>query len=99
VRYLVVLHGNSPIGKMYTAGHADAQFQSGESEPHPAIDCVQIDSDNPHYLYVERDLSWRGQKGDVLRLFIPHHAVVQIVAYGDRDKPPIGFKFERPAVE
>lgn len=96
MRYLVILHVHSPVGKMYAAGHADGQFQSGESGPHPALDCASIDSDNPHYLYVERDLSWQGQEGQVLRLFIPHSAVVQIIAYGDTERPPIGFRFEVP---
>jgi hypothetical protein len=55
----------------------------------PALDCVEISTDAPYYLYVKRDMRLHG--GGTQTLHIPHSSVAYIVCYADNGPKPLGF--------
>ena len=74
MRFLVILNANSPIGTIYAGGSNDG-FVRGQ---HPVLDCVEVTTDQPHYLFAKRDMSKRG--GTSQSLYIPHSSVWQSTA-------------------
>jgi hypothetical protein len=88
MRYLVVLDARSVVGGIYANGHNDGFVNDGGIR-HPVLDCTEIATDNPYYLYVKRDLSLHGK--DYQFINIPHSSVSVIHHYADEGSKPIGF--------
>jgi len=88
MRYLVVLDARSVVGGMYANGYNDGFVSDGEIR-HPVLDCTEIATDSPYYLYVKRDLSRHGK--DYQTIHIPHSSIVVIHHYADEGRKPMGF--------
>ena len=88
MRYLVVLDRNSPAGTAYASGNNDGMVSVG-TEEYPALDCVEIQMDQPYYLYAKREMKKPAGATQVLHL--PHSAVAFIAGYDDDGPKPIGF--------
>jgi hypothetical protein len=92
MRYLVVLRLDSPMGIAYSTGNNDGIVTVGK-ESYPALDCIEIQPDAPHYLFVTREIKKPvGNKAGphTQTLYIPHFSVAFIVCY-DVSVNPIGF--------
>ena len=88
MKYLVVLDARSPIGSVYGSGSNDGFVKDGELR-HPVLDCTEIGTDSPYYLYVKRVFS--KQPEGYQSLHIPHSSVIAIHHYADAGPKPIGF--------
>ena len=95
MRYLVVLDARSTIGSIFAHGHNDGTVSDGDLR-HPVLDCIEIATDSPHYLFVKRDLSRHGK--DYQSVHIPHSCVVAIHHYADDGSRPFGFVAGAPGV-
>jgi hypothetical protein len=93
MRNLVVLDAGSEIGAIYSAGSHDGYVSRGDIR-HPAIDCPEIVTDAPYYLFVKREIA---KGGSTQKLYIPHSSVVAIHVYDDNESKPIGFVFANDA--
>jgi hypothetical protein len=87
MRYLVVLDVRSTVGRVY-AGSNDGGVADGELK-HPALDCTEIATDGPCYLFAIRDMTKHG--GGSQRLYVPHGAVAFIICYADEGPMPLEF--------
>lgn len=90
MKYLVVLDVNSEIGAIYSRGSHDGCVSRGEYQ-HPILDCSEIVTDAPYYLFVRREIS---KGGGTQKLHIPHSSVVAIHIYDDNGPRPMGFSDE-----
>jgi hypothetical protein len=88
MRYLVVLDRNSPAGTAYESGNNDGMVTVG-TESYPALDCVEVQMDQPYYLYAKREM--KKPAGEPQTLHLPHSAVALIVGYADDGPRPMGF--------
>lgn len=84
MNYLVVLDVKSPIGEMYAA--VSDTLRTDGPVRHPILVCTELDASNHHYLHVKRSLASIGKTFQILD--IPHSSVIQIVHYGNDEKPP-----------
>ena len=84
MKYLVILDQNSTIGTIYAKGNNDGIINDG----HPALVCTEIKTDNPHYIFVTRELN---PPASHQSLYLPYHSVVLIVQFEESDAPPFGF--------
>jgi hypothetical protein len=84
MRYLVILDAQSVVGSTYAAGNND-----GFVGDNPVLDCTEIQTDSPYYLFAKRDLSKQG--GSHQSVFVPHGAVVMIACYEDQGPKLLGF--------
>jgi hypothetical protein len=85
MRYLVILDAGSPIGRNYASGNNDGFIHDG----HPVLDCLEVATDAPYYLFAKRDMS--KQAKNYQSLYIPHGSVVAIYCYADEGSKPFGF--------
>lgn len=83
-----MLDANSTIGQVYLAGSNDGHVKADE-EVHPVLDCIEVVTTEPYYLFAKRDLSSQGKSHQTLH--IPHAAVLFIQHYEDEGPRPIGF--------
>jgi len=88
MRYLVVLDAGSTIGRIYANGKNDGFVNDGKVD-HPILDCTEIATDSPYYLFVRRDLSRHGKNQQTIH--IPHSSVAVIHHYADTGSKPFGF--------
>lgn len=91
MRYLVVLDAESPIGRVYAAGNCEGFVGEGETREirHPVLDCADINTESPCYLFVKRDP--RQSNGPRQQVYVPHGCVVAIHVYDDSGPKPLGF--------
>ena len=85
MNYIVAVHAHSAIG--YACAPTQLRVSVG-AETHVGLDCSEIDTSNPVYLYAKTLPNQRG--GVEQQLQFPHSAVLFIVHY-DANGP-------RPAV-
>jgi len=90
--YLVVLDERSAIGSIYVSGNNDGFVTDGQLQ-HPVLDCTEISTDSPYYLFAKRDMSKQGK--NYQSLHIPHSSVVAIYHYADEGSRPFGFVLQR----
>jgi len=88
MRYLVVLDAESAIGRVYAKGINDGFVNDGQLD-HPVLDCIEIATDSPYYLFVRRDLTRHGKSHQSMH--VPHQSVVAIHHYADEGAKPFGF--------
>lgn len=88
MRFLVVLDARSPIGGCYASGNNDGFVHDGQIH-HPVLDCLEVATDAPYYLFAKRDMT--KQEKDYQSLYIPHGSVVAIHCYADEGSKPCGF--------
>lgn len=99
MRYLVILRLDSPIGITYANGNHDGTVAVGK-DSYPVLDCIEIQPDAPHYLFVTREIkkpvgNTPGPRTQTL--YIPHFAVAFILCYAMGDPTPIGFVWNQTA--
>ena len=88
MRYLVILDARSATGSIYASGNNDGFVRDGELR-HPFLDCSEVVTDAPYYLFAKRDRSRQGQSYQ--SMYIPHGSIVYIHCYADEEPRPIGF--------
>lgn len=88
MKYLIILDGRSPIGAIYLQGNNDGTTTDGEII-HPLLDCTQITTDSPYYIFATRSLKKEGKSHQTL--YLPHGSVVAIYQYDESDPRPLGF--------
>jgi hypothetical protein len=88
MRYLIVLDCHSPVGEIYASGTNDGFVKGPGGLKHPVLDCTEIETHNPHYIFAKRPLK---EPGLHQSLYLPHGSVVQIVVYDDQQARPPGF--------
>ncbi len=89
-RYLVVIDGNSPVGRLYLAGTNHGEFPSGiDGLFHPTLVCSSVCCDIPGYTTVQalRDLKESSSRA----VHLPSHTVVMIHEFDSDEPAPIGF--------
>ncbi|HEY1181072.1 MAG TPA: hypothetical protein VGE56_02115 [Rhodocyclaceae bacterium] len=84
-KHLVVLDARSPIGITFLEGHNEGVTKQG----HPALDCIEIDTSDPHYLACTRQMSSKGKSHQ--SLLVPHHAVAYVIHYAREEDRQLGF--------
>lgn len=88
MKYLVVLDESSAIGGICAAGENDGFVHAGALR-HPVLECAEIATEDPGYLFVKRDRSRQHQPHQCLH--IPHSSVVMIHHFSDADWSSFGF--------
>jgi hypothetical protein len=88
MRFLVILDARSAIGGSYAKGNNDGFMNDGNIQ-HPVLDCLEVATDAPYYLFAKRDMSNQGKQYQ--SLYIPHGSVVAIYCYSDEGSKPCGF--------
>lgn len=86
MKHLIVLHAASAVGGIY-AVDANRHITVGEHR-HPVLDCIEMDLNNPYYIFAKRRLKDSEQYQS---LYLPHGSVVMILRYEESDPPTIGF--------
>jgi hypothetical protein len=86
-RYLVVLDARSAVGRIYAKDN-DGFVSDGEIN-HPILDCTQIVTDSPYYIFATRPLKKEGKSHQ--SLYLPHGSVAVIHQYAETEPYPIGF--------
>jgi len=85
MKYIVAVHAHSAVG--YACAPTQLRVRVGV-ETHVGLDCSEIDTSNPTYLYVKTLPNERG--GQAQQLQFPHAAVLFIVHYaGDGPRPEV----------
>ena len=87
MRYIVAVHAHSAIG--YACAQSQRRIQVG-AETHVALECSEIDTANPAYLYVKTVANEHG--GVEQQLQFPHSAVLFIVHADAGGERPAGFE-------
>jgi len=95
MRYLVVLDARTPIAGCYASGNNDGYINDGNLY-HPVLDCLEVATDAPYYVFVKRDMEKQGS--NYQSLYIPHGSVVAIYCYADEGPKPCGFIATRHVV-
>ncbi len=92
--YLVVLDERSAIGGIYASGNNDGFVTDGQLQ-HPVLNCTEIWTDTPYYLFAKHDMKNQGKNHQDLH--IPHTSVVAIYQFADEGSRPPGFVLQRRA--
>jgi hypothetical protein len=87
MHYLVVVDARSAVARIHMAGNNAGTVPDGELH-HPVLDCLEVATDSPHYLFVKRKMP---NTAVPQLIHIPHGAVVAIYPYGVDAEPPFGF--------
>lgn len=88
MNYLVVLDANSPIGRICAESDNDGFVFDGRLR-HPVLDCIEIATEAPNYLFARRDMSKHGKMQQALH--IPQSSVVVIHHCDEAGCKPFGF--------
>lgn len=88
MKYLVIIDARSNIGAIYLNGNNDGTT-SGSEINHPIIDCTEVRTSDPYYLFAKRQFKQEGKSHQ--SLYIPHQCVVAIYQYEEKEGRPIGF--------
>ena len=88
MRYIVILDAKSPVGAIYANGNNDGLTSDGNIS-HPVLDCTEIETNNPYYIFAKRSPNEAIPSHQIL--YLPHGSVVMIVAYDKAEDRPVGF--------
>ncbi|NRF71391.1 hypothetical protein HLB44_30840 [Aquincola sp. S2] len=82
MQYIVVLDGNTPVGRIYASDNDG--FVKDNERSHPVLRCLSVDHTNQSYVLLTR----AGQKQT---FYVPHPSVVAIYRVEGDDGLPTGF--------
>ena len=88
MRYIIVIDANSAAGAIYAKGSNDGFITDGHVQ-HPVLDCTEIETSSPYYIFAKRSLNAVGESHQ--SLYLPHGSVVMVVGYADEQGRPVGF--------
>ena len=85
MKFLIILDKDSIAGSLYAKGNNDGITTGG----HPLLDCTELVTDNPYYIFATRSLYQEGKSHQTL--YLPHGSVALIHRYDESDPHPLGF--------